>query len=168
MVRTLKTGRSGSIWRNTSWTGRASDDGSPAERTISVTGALRRLLGRAQVHGREHEGREPRERRHPLTEVDVVGVGVTVGHVEQVAALHDHHELARGRDGQGLQEQRVHEREQAGVDADSQREGEDGDGGEAGSPSQRTEGVVQVAHDLAVRLSRTRTRPSPRSRPDRP
>jgi hypothetical protein len=75
------------------------------------------------------------EHARALLQVFELGRGhPDVGEIEAGQVVLHGHELLRARVGERAQEHGVHDREERGVGADSDAEGEDGDGGEARRP----------------------------------
>ena len=71
---------------------------------------------------------------------------MAVGNAECVASLHHNDQLVRIFNGQRLEKERADQTEQADVDADAERQSEDGDGGEPPLLAQAAEGLTKVIH----------------------
>ena len=71
---------------------------------------------------------------------------MAVGNAECVASLHHNDQLVRIFHGQRLEEECADQTEQADVDADAERQGEDGDGSESPLFAQAAKCLTKVIH----------------------
>jgi hypothetical protein len=105
------------------------------------------------VDRRRHERNEVSERDDGFPVVEIIREGMAVGDVDDLALLHDHHELVRVLHGQRLQEEGADNGEDAGVDADAEGEGQDGDGGETGLLADAAECLAEIVEHRSPLLA---------------